>query len=87
MLRVNEEIERHIKKLILPLQDDDTLLPILKRRLTKKEYKLLHMMAANIEISVQQEKLGLEQESYEKFKGKLVKKLNQEKLKQEMMRG
>ena len=80
-----EEIEKHIKKLILPLKDENTLIPILKRRLTKKEYKLLHMMSTDTDVATQQDKLDLDEESYKKLKNKLIKKLNQEKLKQEMM--
>ncbi|SFV60667.1 hypothetical protein MNB_SV-6-1875 [hydrothermal vent metagenome] len=85
MSAINKEIEKHIKKLILPLEEDDILIPILKKRLTKKEYKLLCMMAADSDISEQYSKLNLDRDSYEKLKIKLVKKLNQEKLKQEMM--
>jgi len=85
MSTLHREIEKHIKKLILPLKDEDLLTPILKRRLTKKEYKLLHMMASDSDMSEQYSRLSLDEDGYEKLKNKLIKKLNQEKLKQEMM--
>ncbi len=84
MSSLQNEIKKHIKKLINPLKDDDELIPILRKRLTKKEYKLLRMMEDNITRENIYTKLNLDQESLDMLKTKLTKKLNQEKLKQEI---
>lgn len=83
MLR--EEIEKHIRKLVGTLKEEESLLAVLKARLTKREYKLLLGWAnGNTEVSLS-EKLKLDTKSYEELSGKLIKKLNQEKLKQEIV--
>jgi len=78
MSNIRKELDGQIRKLVRPLKDDELLLSILKIRLTKKEYKLLINNASNKD-------LNMNLESYEKLKSKLTKKLNQEKLKQELM--
>ncbi|SFV50646.1 hypothetical protein MNB_SV-9-298 [hydrothermal vent metagenome] len=78
MSNIRKELDGQIRKLVRPLKDDELLLSVLKIRLTKKEYKLLINNASNKD-------LNMNLESYEKLKSKLTKKLNQEKLKQELM--
>lgn len=85
MSRLHNEIEKHIKKLIKPLKDEESLIPILRKRLTKKEYKLLTMLSNEWSIEEIYAKLSLDSESLPLLKNKLIKKLNQEKLKQEIM--
>jgi DNA-binding CsgD family transcriptional regulator len=62
------------------------MIPILRKRLTKKEYKYLQMISQESTMEEICEKLGLTPEEIESLKEKLIKKLNQEKLKQELMR-
>ena len=45
MSTLNEEIEKHIKKLVNPLKEPEELLEVLKVKLTKKELKLLRSWA------------------------------------------
>ncbi len=85
MSKLHNEIEKHIKKLIKPLKDEETLIPILRKRLTKKEYKLLTMMSQRESTKEVEKKLNLGQEAIIVLQAKLIKKLNQEKLKQELM--
>ena len=85
MSKLHNEIEKHIKKLIKPLKDEETLIPILRKRLTKKEYKLLTMMSQRESTEEVEKKLNLGQEAIIVLQAKLIKKLNQEKLKQELM--
>lgn len=79
---LSTEIEKHIKKLVNPLKDEDELLESLKIKLTKKELKLLKLWSVNTELSEIQKDLHLNEERYSELSSKLIKKLNQEKIKQ-----
>jgi len=76
------EIEKHIKKLVNPLQDEEALLLVLKTKFTKKELKLLKSWAESSSIESIQKTLNLDEERYEQLSTKLIKKLNQERIKQ-----
>jgi len=77
-INIRKELQSQIRKLVRPLKDDEDLMSVLKVRLTKKEYKILIKNASNRE-------LNMNLENFNKAKEKLTKKLNQEKLKQELM--
>jgi len=81
---LNEEIEKHIKKLVHPLKNPEELLEVLKLKLTKKELKLLKAWAEETSQEVIQSSLSLDEERYAELSTKLIKKLNQEKIKQAM---
>jgi len=80
-----DEVEKHVRKLISPLKNEDELKKILKVKLTKKEFKVLSAWANEDDMKPILEKLSLDEERYGELSLKLIKKLNQEKLKQEMM--
>ena len=82
MSTLNEEIEKHIKKLVNPLKEPEELLEVLKIKLTKKELKLLKSWAEEISAKEIQHMLNLNEERYGELSTKLIKKLNQEKIKQ-----
>ena len=82
MLTLSNEIEKHIKKLIHPLKSGDELLEILKLKLTKKVLKVLKSWAINTPTQEIQTALSLDEERYVALSNKLIKKLNQEKIKQ-----
>ena len=82
MLTLNTEIEKHIKKLVNPLKGEDELLTSLKLKLTKKELKLLRAWAEGADIEQLQKDLNLDETRYGELSSKLIKKLNQEKIKQ-----
>ena len=82
MLTLSTEIEKHIKKLVHPLKDEESLLETLKLKLTKKELKLLKAWADGSDIESLQKQLNLDEEHYGELSAKLIKKLNQEKIKQ-----
>ena len=84
MSTLNQEIEKHIKKLVNPLKEPEELLAVLKVKLTKKELKLLKSWAEEIPANEIQTALNLDEEHYGDLSTKLIKKLNQEKLKQTM---
>lgn len=81
---LRDEVAKHIRKLIRPLKDESELKDVLKVKLTKKEFKVLKTWTNNEDIDALKEKLGLDEERYGDLSVKLIKKLNQEKLKQEM---
>ena len=82
MPTLNIEIEKHIKKLVNPLKEESDLLEILKVKLTKKELKLLKTWAEGSDIKTLQATLNLDEKRYGDLSTKLIKKLNQEKIKQ-----
>ncbi|SFV69833.1 hypothetical protein MNB_SV-13-1195 [hydrothermal vent metagenome] len=82
MSTLRTEIEKHIKKLVNPLQDEEALLLVLKTKFTKKELKLLKSWAESSSIESIQKTLNLDEERYEQLSTKLIKKLNQERIKQ-----
>lgn len=82
---LSTELKKHIRKLVKPLKEEDELRQVLKVKLTKKEFKVLNSWAHNEPIEPLLEKLALEKERYKELSLKLIKKLNQEKLKQAIM--
>ncbi len=67
------------------LQEDAQLIPILKRRLTKKEYKLLIARAEGTPTrEALQQKLALDDDRYERLWQNIVKKLNSDTIKREL---
>ena len=82
MFTLNTEIEKHIKKLVNPLKAEDALKEVLKLKLTKKEFKLLKAWANDTEIEVVKKEINLDDKRYDELSSKLIKKLNQEKIKQ-----
>jgi len=82
MLALSTEIEKHIKKLVNPLKDEDELYETLKLKLTKKELKLLKAWAQDVDTQTLKTQLNLDDERYNELSSKLIKKLNQEKIKQ-----
>jgi MOSC domain-containing protein YiiM len=78
-------IKKHIKKLNAPLKDEDEVIMILKKRLTKKEFKILQYLSQDMDESQQRDKLSLTQERYDAVKTKALKKINFHELKEELM--
>ena len=82
MSTITQEIEKHIKKLVNPLKEEEELLAVLKVKLTKKELKLLKAWAEETDVKEISTALNLDEEHYGDLSTKLIKKLNQEKIKQ-----
>ena len=82
MSTLTTEIEKHIKKLVNPLKDEEELLAVLKVKLTKKELKMLKSWAEEVPSKEIQSALNLNEDQYGDLSTKLIKKLNQEKIKQ-----
>ena len=84
MTTLQEEVQKHINKLVRPLKEETELREVLKVKLTKKEFKLLNAWAQQSNIEALKEKLNLDEERYSALETKLIKKLNQERIKQAM---
>lgn len=82
---IREELNKYIRKLAGELKDSKELTLVLKARLTKREYKMLLAWAEDSSKEMISGKLKLDNESYARLSQKLIKKLNQEKLKQELV--
>jgi hypothetical protein len=82
LLTLNTEIEKHINKLVNPLKEGEALKEALKLKLTKKELKLLKAWAEGSDLDELKKQLNLNDERYGELSSKLIKKLNQEKIKQ-----
>jgi len=82
LLTLNTEIEKHINKLVNPLKEGEALKEALKLKLTKKELKLLKAWAEGSDLDELRKQLNLNDERYGELSSKLIKKLNQEKIKQ-----
>ena len=78
-------IKKHIKKLNAPLKDEDEVIMILKKRLTKKEFKILQYLSHDMDEIQQRDKLSLTQERYDAVKTKALRKINFHELKEELM--
>jgi hypothetical protein len=79
---LQQEVTKHINKLVHPLKEEEELREALKVKLTKKEFKLLNAWAEEAPLDALKEKLNLDETRYNELSAKLIKKLNQEKIKQ-----
>ncbi len=82
---IRDELEKTIRKLPYPLKDEDEIIEILKRRLTKKEYKVLKFKASNMDLEEMAKELKVDMDRLTKIDVTLVKKINQEKIKHDIM--
>jgi len=85
MMTLTTLLQTNIKKLTSPLKNEEELIKILKRRLTKKEFKVLMMTVDNASKKEQLEKLSLDEKRYDEVKTKVFKKVNFNELKEELM--
>ena len=78
-------LQTNIKKLTSPLKNEDELIEVLKRKLTKKEFKVLMLTVENAPKEEQLKKLSLDEKRYDEVKTKALKKVNFNELKEELM--
>jgi len=79
-----DELEKHIRILVNPLKEEEELSKVLKVKLTKKEFKVLKTWAYDEPLETLLTKLDMDEERYGELSLKLIKKMNQEKFKQEV---
>jgi len=80
-----EEVTKHIKKLPYPLKEEESLKEVLKKRLTKKEFKIIEYNIINLPIEEKLRRLHVDSERYKAMEQTLIKKLNYEKIKHQLM--
>ncbi len=79
-----KSVEDMIKKPLGVIIDEESLTMILRRRLTKKEYKALSYPLQGLSDEEIKEKLKLDDKRLEELRKSIVHKLNQDKIKQEI---
>jgi len=83
--RYANELEKDIKKIVGELKDEEQLRDVLKKKLTKKEFKFYNMKIDNISEDVMKDELHCDDERLEAIKKQTILKLNQEKIKKELV--
>ena len=81
-MNLQNELRKHIKAVVHPLKDGQELELALKAKLTKRELKLLKAWSDGLDQNEISISLKLSQEDYDNLSQKLIKKINQEKVKQ-----
>jgi len=84
MITLTQLLKKHIKKSSLPLKKENELIMILKKRLTKKEFKSIIMTTEGFSAEEQMKELKLDEKRYEEVKTKALKKVNFHDLKEEL---
>jgi hypothetical protein len=81
-----ENLQQDINKLVRPLkQNNDELIEVLKRRLTKKQWKYYKFKIQNLDDNSIAQELDCDINRLEEIKKQTILKLNQEKIKYELM--
>ncbi len=81
-MNLETELRKHIKAVAHPLKSGDELELALKSKLTKRELKLLKSWVNNLSQEDILNSLKLTSDDYNTLSLKLIKKINQEKVKQ-----
>jgi hypothetical protein len=82
---LHQELNRRIRNPLGRLKDEADLRWVLKRRLTKKEYKILDAVAAGTPTpDALRERLGLDAQRYAAMCETITRKLNQDRIKREL---
>ena len=83
-MTLEEALTNDIKVLNFDLKEESELKLILKRRLTKKEFKFYNMRNEGIEKEEISKELALDDKRYEEISVTTIKKINSEKVKNEL---
>jgi len=81
-MNLETELRKHIKAVVHPLKSGEELELALKAKLTKRELKLLKAWASDLNQEDILTNLKLSSDDYDILSSKLIKKINQEKVKQ-----
>ncbi|BFU77389.1 hypothetical protein ALC152_06040 [Arcobacter sp. 15-2] len=85
MTNFTEALNNDIKKLVGTLKDEEQLAEVLKRKLTKKELKYYKLKIENADDTTMMKELQCDTERFEAIKKQTIVKLNQEKIKKELI--
>ncbi len=84
-MNLTDAVLKHIDKLVGTLKDEKDLKEVLKRKFTKKEYKVFTSIEDGLSISEVAQKLKEDDDRIEELYKKACKKLNQELFKKELV--
>ncbi|MEA3497557.1 MAG: hypothetical protein U9R16_00725 [Campylobacterota bacterium] len=84
-LMFTNELKKDIKKIVGELKSEEQLTEILKKKLTKKEMKFYKLKIQNASQETICEELHCDMTRYEEIKKQTILKLNQEKIKKELV--
>ncbi|MEA3553691.1 MAG: hypothetical protein U9R39_04700 [Campylobacterota bacterium] len=85
IIEYTQELEKDINKLVGELKSEEQIAEVLKRKLTKKELKFYKLKIQNSSVDTICEELHCDSSRYEEIKKQTILKLNQEKIKKELV--
>jgi len=80
-----DELLGDIKKLVGALKEEDELVKILKKRLTKKEFRYYKLKVESVTKEEMIQELSVDNERFDEIATQTIHKLNQEKIKKELV--
>ena len=83
-MTLTESLKQDIKILKYKLKDEKSLKEILKKRFTKKELKLYLLRCENLDNKEICNQMKIDKKRYAELLDKIIKKVNYEKLKNEL---
>lgn len=83
-MTIYKMLQNDIKILNRDLKSEDEIIEILKKRLTKKEFKYYMMRLEGVENELMKKELKVDDERFDEIFKTTIKKLNAEKLKYEL---
>lgn len=84
MSNFTEELTKDIKKIVGTLKSEEILVEVLKKKLTKKEFKFYKLKIENADEATMKKELQCDDERFEAIKKQTLVKINQEKIKKEL---
>jgi DNA-binding CsgD family transcriptional regulator len=85
MNNFTQELTKDINKIVGTLKSEEILKETLKKKLTKKEFKYLKLTIENADEETIAKELQCDAERFEAIKKQTISKLNQEKIKKELL--
>ncbi|MEA3513701.1 MAG: hypothetical protein U9R37_08890 [Campylobacterota bacterium] len=85
MGKFTQELTKDINKLVGELKSEEIIKEVLKRKLTKKEFKYYDLKSSDIDEDKIMLELHCDNERFEAIKKQTILKINQEKLKRELV--
>ena len=82
---IKQEVEKDINRLVGRLKPENELIEVLKRKLTKKEFKYYKLKIKNTDDTTLMSELNCDSKRLEEIKKQTIYKLNQEKIKKELI--
>ena len=84
-IEYTKELEKDINKIVGTLKSEEQLVEVLKKKLTKKEFKFYKLKIQNTSVETICAELHCDNTRYEEIKKQTILKLNQEKIKKELV--